>query len=193
MKFDFDLDRFDIRDISRNNMKSVSILTLLLILAAAGLGVKIFLEKQAETYDYPVHRTITSEDGRSLEVVIHGRSESMLSIERLSDGREFDWEISKLSAEDQEFAEKLALTTKDEILAAEREKSQQDSDSYIESRLKRIEDLQSRYEALEIEIASGSLTPSVLTNRRTQRDRIEQEIEELHSAIAQYKYRNKIE
>lgn len=174
-------------------MKAIAILTFLLVAAAAGIGVKILLEKKAAAYEYPIHRAITSKDGRTLDAVIHGRSESMLIIERLSDGEEFDLAISQLSAEDQIFAEKLALTTKDASLTEARKKSEKAGDSFIQSRLESIEDLQEKYDAITNEIASGSLSPSILRSRRAQLERVEQEIEELRSAIKQYQYRNKIE
>ena len=175
-------------------MKAVSVITLILIVVAAILGARVYLENREESTEYPIHRTLTSADGRSLDVVIHGRSTSNLSIERLSDGQRFDLPIETLDTVDREFSQLLPVTKKEsEVAAPEIKKPEPEIvDSYIQSRLDAISDLRSKRTALLDEIETGSFSDLIAKNRKNELKRVDKEIEGLQSAITQYKYRKKI-
>jgi len=176
-------------------MKAISIITLILIFVAAGLGVKVYLENREKPLEYPVHRTLTSADGRSLEVVIFGRSLKNLSIERLSDGQRFDLPIANLDTTDRKFAELLPVTKDDSEVTASvaEEPANKIVDSFIQSRLDAISNLKLKRAALTNEIESGSLSDLIAKNRKKQLKSADAEIRSLQSAITQYKYRNKID
>ena len=174
-------------------MKAVSVFTVLLILVAGGLAAKIYFDERDKALEYPLHRTLTSSDGRTLDVVIHGRTESALVIERLNDGNVFHLDITNLSTDDQALAGQLPVNRFEPGGQQSVSKTPQSDDPYIQSRLDSISKLQSRLVALENEIDSGSLNSMLLKNREDELARVEAEITELQSAIKQYKYRNKIQ
>lgn len=175
-------------------MKAVSVITLILVVVAAILGARVYLENREESMEYPIHRTLTSADGRSLDVVIHGRSTSNLSIERLSDGQRFDLPIAKLDAVDREFTQQLPVTKKESkaTTSAPRAPAKDSADSFIQSRVKAIADLRSKRTALLDEIETGSFSDLIAKNRKNELKRVDKEIEGLQSDITQYKYRNKM-
>lgn len=176
-------------------MKAVSSFTLVLILVAAALGAKLYLDQREMSLDYPLHRTLTSNDGRTLDVVIHGKTESAIVIERLSDGNTFHLDVANLSAEDRALAESLPINRK--TTRAERPQSSSQpgnhKDSYVQNRLDKIEELRSKLADLTKEINSGKLNSMMLNNRIDERERIEAEIKELQTAIRDYKSPSRID
>jgi hypothetical protein len=58
----------------------------------------------------PVGRTLTSSDGRKMEGIILKKDGNSIRFRRATDNKEFDLEISKLSADDQAFAATIQVT-----------------------------------------------------------------------------------
>ena len=71
---------------------------------------------------YPITRTISSEDGRSLDVTILGKRDDAIFVEVISNGKQYRLEKSKLSKADADYIASLpdggrerAATTPDQV------------------------------------------------------------------------------
>lgn len=62
----------------------------------------------------PLRRTLTATDGRTLDAVLLGRTETAVRIRRQADGQEFVIPLEKLAAADRDFIRASALPVKAE-------------------------------------------------------------------------------
>lgn len=142
----------------------------------------------------PVDRTITDNNGRSLEVRIIARSGTHVRMVRLSDGLKFDLPFAELSEDDRRFVIRIPETPYLGSLAARpssvgREK--RETPPYIKSReeaISRLEiKLQEQREELESDSSSfseGKTSPRV--------SRMEKEVEKTNAEIIRLKAQIKV-
>jgi len=78
-------------------------LFLLLILGGAAFGVHYYINHDGEDRSFPVTRTITDISGRSMKVEVIGMKDGWIKFTRASDGRSFEYSVSRLSENDQKF------------------------------------------------------------------------------------------
>lgn len=166
-------------------MKSFTLLALL-SLALAGGVIVFFLSRSVE---FPLVRTLVSEDGRRLEGSILGKTSRILTVERLSDGTRFDIPIETLSLKDRILA--LRLPNVPAPPPPREEAPPPPKDPYVVDRERLIAELTDRVTAYRSEIKSGSLSDILHRNRVRQLAEVESEIVELRNAIEAHRYRTK--
>jgi len=140
---------------------------------------------------YPTERVITNEEGERLDVVIQGKVNDRLVIDRVSDERRFEIPVHKLSLTDRIFALRLPERIPPPPPEPEPEPEPKPTDPYIVNRLERIEELKERRDLIRKEIASRTLDEILHQRRTEQLAATEKEIRELELAIETYKYRTK--
>jgi hypothetical protein len=140
-------------------------------------------EKPPPVRDLPVHRTITSSDGKSLKVRIVGKQPNVLIVERVSDNVRFEIPLERLSEADKRFFNRL----RNEVLP----KTTPDEPDYVTKRRILILDLTERAELYKKEIASQTLSSNLHEKRIQDLANVEKEIRELEVAIENFKFRNR--
>ncbi len=157
-------------------------LTILLLLAAiAALGVYAFFEFRPAPPEYPLARTLTSADGKSLEATIVGKTGTVLHIERTADGTRYELPIERLSEEDRRFAGKLA-EQKPPVL-----KKTEPEDPYVQSRKDRIAVLEKNLAQTKSSLkARDAVDGMMLRKMREDIVKITKELAELRSQIEVY-------
>ena len=88
-------------------IKSIITRTLSLAMAAAIATTAGFAQEtpppSATATTLPVQRTLTDTTGRKIDVTITEKTATAIKAKRVSDGKEFSFELAKLSADDQAF------------------------------------------------------------------------------------------
>ncbi len=163
-------------------MKASRPVFLMLLLVAAGGAITWYRTLPT----IPVRRTLASAEGKTIDARIVGKTGGVLHLDRVADGMRFELPESKLSWGDRWFAWRLPEQPPPPRPEAEEENP---ADSYITTRLLRIEDLRRKRTEFIAEIESGSLS-GILTRKR-QEDVIgmDREIAELEAAITAHRVR----
>ncbi len=99
---------------------AMSVATLALSIAV-GLADQTVNTEASNVY-FPAEHTITSADGRSLDVTIVGRTETGIKAIRQSDGKEFEIAFDKLSTKDQDFVNSITVK-KIKVLLIEKQRN----------------------------------------------------------------------
>lgn len=133
--------------------------------------------------EFPILRTITNSDGKSLKVRIIGKSEKELMFERVSDNMYFEIPIERLSEADQRFANRLRNEVTSTPVAKETD--------YTLIRLKQIEELKERKELYEKEINSQTLSKNLHEKRLQDVANLDLEIRKLEIAIENYRFQRR--
>ena len=157
------------------------LLILALLIGAALLSWK--LTKPA----IPVNRILENAEGRRLDVVIQGKNDRTLFVDRVTDGERFEIPIQSLGWKDKFFAMRL----KEQAPPAQIAKEEEPVDSYLASRIRDIKALEEKKALFIQEISSGAL--SDILGRKRQEDvvKIDQEIKKLSASMDIYRARNK--
>ncbi|MCF6314137.1 MAG: hypothetical protein L3J39_16940 [Verrucomicrobiales bacterium] len=122
----------------------------------------------------PVERTITSKDGKSLQVSIVNRTATHITIVRAKDQKTFDLPIAKLSPEDQSFVKILPISKK--VVKTV-------TDLRRENRQKEIARLREKVRELEGELSSGALNGSQSSMMKGKIKRLRQDIIKLGGKV----------
>ncbi|MAS96182.1 MAG: hypothetical protein CMO55_23515 [Verrucomicrobiales bacterium] len=162
-------------------MRFLKVITVVLLLALIG-AVGLFFYLQFNNRTYPLQRTITRADGKSLEVNILGRSGDVITFTPTTVQHRYTIGISELAWKDQWL--KWVLP---EIAPSVVEKT----DQYIANRMAEIERLEKKLEKLKND--SRSLKVNWILRQKATRDipKVVAEIKELELAIKEYKLRQK--
>lgn len=139
----------------------------------------------------PIRRVIQNTEGKSIDAVINGKINDTVYFIRMPDREEFSLTLDKLS-----FRDRVLLTILKEQ-APPPPPSKADpippefSDNYIKNREKKIIELQSKLEVMNLELNSRTLG-EMMENAYARRIAVhEREIRELEVAIETYRYRLK--
>jgi hypothetical protein len=136
-------------------------------------------EKPPPVRDLPVHRTITSSDGKSLKVRVVGKQANTLIVERVSDNVRFEIPLERLSEADKRFFNRL----RNEVTS--------DKSDYVTKRTALILELRERAELYRKEIASQTLSRNLHEKRILDLASVEKEIRTLEMSIENFKFRNR--
>jgi rRNA maturation endonuclease Nob1 len=136
--------------------------------------------------DLPVHRTITSSDGKSLKVRVVGKQANTLIVERVSDNVRFEIPLERLSEADKRFFNRL----RNEVTSDESDYVTKESD-YVTKRTALILELRERAELYRKEIASQTLSRNLHEKRILDLESVEKEIRTLEMSIENFKFRNR--
>lgn len=149
--------------------------TVLLLLAGAWIA---WLASKPEI---PLTRTWTSQDGKSLEAEVVGRTGQILHLERSSDQQRFELPFGRLGWKDRIIATRLPEQAPPPPVV---EKVSEPEDPYVENRRKAIADLVRKRAEYNAEIESGSLSSLLSRKRREDLLKVEEEIHELEGSIS---------
>jgi len=133
---------------------------------------------------FPLDRTITNSQGKSLDVTIQGKDSTNLYADRRADGERFTIPIRSLSFKDRLFAMVLPNeAAPPKVIPRKKE------DGYVETRMKLIAELRVKLELYETEVRSQTLNDLLARKRYEDVLKIQNEIKALEVAIEGYKYR----
>ncbi len=134
---------------------------------------------------YPTERQMTDRKGRTLDVVITGRSEEKVAFRRKSDGKTYDYPIAQLAAKDAAFVRTLPVT-KYAVEPVKREVPR-----YIKHREKEIAELERKLTRLSRELEAPGTVPTrgrAIVRESTQ---AKQRIHELKTEIEEFQAQNR--
>lgn len=129
----------------------------------------------------PLHRLLTDKEGRSIDATITERGPDFIKFIRRSDGKDFDYPLSRLSEKDLLFIKDLPLTITKPM--------PKPTPSYIANRLKEMEELKLRLEVVENDL-NRTLSEIKEGGLKGERDRLKQRILSLERQIETYKRQN---
>lgn len=137
--------------------------------------------------DLPVNRTITSSEGKALEVRIIGKEKDFITVERISDNARFEIPFSRLSEPDRRFIDRIHRS---KAPKAPEPPAPPEAD-YIATRRALIEELESKADLYRKEIKSKTLSKNIHEKRLLDLQEIRAEIRSLEVAIENYKFSSK--
>lgn len=152
----------------------------LVVIIVCGFGIFEFTRPE-----YPIERTLTNTEGRTVNAIIVGRDGEDLFIERLPDKAEFDIPVDSLTVRDKIFAFRLRDSPRPKKAAKKKE------DRYIQIRRDEIDSLKKQEELFHKELASGTLDESMVRKRQDDLAKVQKEIRSLELAIETYNYQRK--
>lgn len=164
-----------------------SALTLPLLVIALVAAYILFVAKE----DYPFERTLTDRKGRSVEVILLGRTGDTLHFNRVADGQRYELSIDDLATRDRLLAFRYPQGTPPPPPKPPENLDPKESDPYITGRMERIRELEEKREVFLSELKSGTLSESLQRNRIDQLEDLEKEIREMQTAIESYRYRTR--
>lgn len=162
----------------------VPVLLLLCLVAILAAGYFFFLNKE----DYPVERLITNREGKTIEVLIQGKTGGYLHFDRMPEKRRYQIPLRDLSWSDRIFAFRLREEAPPPVVVKTVKK---ETDPYILNRIRKIDELEKKRLVIESEIASETLSELLHRKRQDQLKELENDIKELEVAIETYKWRIK--
>jgi len=168
-----------------NHLVRIFALTLSVLAVSCGDTV-LFSDSPSSNITLPYETTIRDDQGRSLEINLIYRASDSIHFVRMSDKREFDLPIAKLSEADQRWISQLPVSTPETRAAAEREKYKH---SYIKNRHEAIGRVEEEIQELADEVGSGKLTNSQIRNNNREMERKRNEIREIEAQIDEYEKR----
>lgn len=165
-------------------MKAIRSLGILMLLLIGSVVFYAFVTKP----EYPLDRTITNNQGKSLEVTIQGKDSVNLHVQRRSDGERFVIPTRSLVWQDQLVVMRLPnqeappkAVTEDAV----------PPDPYIASREKELKRLKEKRDLFVSELESKTLGTMLARKRQGDLLAVEKEIRELEVAIRNYQYQRK--
>lgn len=164
-------------------MKAIGSLGVLLLLLIGSAVFFAFVTRP----DFPLDRTITNRQAKSIEVTIHGKDSVNLQVERRSDGVRFEIPIRSLGWQDRLVALRLPNQEAPPVAVTDKPAP----DPYIASREKEIRELRKKRDLFVKELESQTLGEMLARKRKRDLLAVEKEIKELEVAIETHQYQRK--